>query len=215
MTPWTIPTRLLCPWDFPGKNTGWNGLSFLSSGDLPDPGIKPKSLHCRWILYPWATKEARNIFNKELKSVHVCVCVCVCVLVAQSCPSFCNSMDYSPPGSSVHGILQARILECVAVPFSRGSSQSRESNLGLQRCRQILYHLSHQERSTKKRKQVLAATCLGLGLSTGEDCWDHRDSKRQIFYWLVIQFLLGLKPSLLGSLPATLGTPFFSNPSHW
>ena len=40
----------------------------------------------------------------------------------QSCPTLCNPMDDSPPGSSVHGILQARILEWVAVPFSRGSS---------------------------------------------------------------------------------------------
>ena len=37
------------------------------------------------------------------------------VLVAQSCPSLCNPMDYSLPGSSVHGILQARILESVAI----------------------------------------------------------------------------------------------------
>ena len=44
------------------------------------------------------------------------------VLVAQSCPTLCDFMDYSPPGSSVHGILQARILEWVAIPFSRGSS---------------------------------------------------------------------------------------------
>ena len=46
----------------------------------------------------------------------------MCVLVSQSCPTLCYSMDYSPPGSSVHGILQARILEWVAIPFSRGSS---------------------------------------------------------------------------------------------
>ena len=52
-------------------------------------------------------------------------------------------MDYSPPGSSVHGILQARILEWVAIPFSRASSQLR-LNPGLLHCRQILYHLSHQ-----------------------------------------------------------------------
>ena len=45
------------------------------------------------------------------------------VLVAQSCPTLCDHMDYSPPASSVHGILQARILEWVAIPFSRGSSQ--------------------------------------------------------------------------------------------
>ena len=45
------------------------------------------------------------------------------VKVSQSCPTLCNLMDCSPPGSSVHGILQARTLEWVDVPFSRGSSQ--------------------------------------------------------------------------------------------
>ena len=44
----------------------------------------------------------------------------------QSYPALCNSVDYSPPGSSVHGILQARILEWVAVPSSRGSSRPRD-----------------------------------------------------------------------------------------
>ena len=48
------------------------------------------------------------------------------VLVAQSCPTLCDPMDCSPPGSSVHGILQARILEWVAMPSSRGSSQARD-----------------------------------------------------------------------------------------
>ena len=47
-------------------------------------------------------------------------------LVAQLCPTLCNLMDYSPPGSSVHGILQVRILERVAIPFSRGVSQPRD-----------------------------------------------------------------------------------------
>ena len=49
-----------------------------------------------------------------------------CVLVAQLCPTLFDPMDYSPPGSSVHGMLQARILEWVAVPFSRGSSPPRD-----------------------------------------------------------------------------------------
>ena len=58
--------------------------------------------------------------------VCVCVCVCVCMLVDQSCPTLCNSMGCSPPGSSVHAVLQARILEWVVIPFSRGSSWPRD-----------------------------------------------------------------------------------------
>ena len=46
--------------------------------------------------------------------------------VAQLCPTLCDSLDCSLPRSSVHGILQARILEWVAFPFSRGSSQPRD-----------------------------------------------------------------------------------------
>ena len=46
--------------------------------------------------------------------------------VAQSCPTLFNPMDCSPPGSSVHGIFQARLLEWIAISFSRRSSQSRD-----------------------------------------------------------------------------------------
>jgi len=46
--------------------------------------------------------------------------------VAQSYPTLCKPVDCSLPGSSVHGILQARILEWVAIPFFRGSSQPRD-----------------------------------------------------------------------------------------
>ena len=74
---------------------------------------------------------------------HVCLCVCVCVeidryrfikcvhiynhfldthLRAQLCPTLCNPVDCSLPNSSVRGILQARILEWIAISFSRGSS---------------------------------------------------------------------------------------------
>ena len=79
--------------------------------------------------------------------VYVCVYIYVCVCVAQSCPTLCDPMDSSPPGSSVHGILQARILEWVAMSYSMGSSQPKD-----QTCvshvfcigRQVLYHLTHQ-----------------------------------------------------------------------
>ena len=46
--------------------------------------------------------------------------------VAQSCPTLCNSMDCSPPGSSLHEILQARILQWVAIPFSKRSFHPRQ-----------------------------------------------------------------------------------------
>ena len=50
----------------------------------------------------------------------------MCVYVTQSCLTLCNPMDCSPPGFSVHGVLRARILEWVAIPFSRGSSRPRD-----------------------------------------------------------------------------------------
>ena len=55
--------------------------------------------------------------------------VCVKVLVAQSCLTLCDPVDCSPPGSSVHGILQARMLEWVAIPFSRASYRPRDQIL--------------------------------------------------------------------------------------
>ena len=63
-----------------------------------------------------------------------CVWRKVKVLVSQSCPTLCSSMDCSLPGSFVHGILQAEILESVAIPFSRESSRPRDHtwSLGLQ-----------------------------------------------------------------------------------
>ena len=59
--------------------------------------------------------------TKKPKPVELIV-VCVCAKLLQSCPTLCDPMDCNPPGSSVRGILQARILECVAMPSSRGSS---------------------------------------------------------------------------------------------
>ena len=63
----------------------------------------------------------------------------LCSVVAQSCPTLCGPMDCCPPRSSVRGILQARILEWVAVPFP-----PQKLNSYLLRCKQVLYPLSHQ-----------------------------------------------------------------------
>ena len=66
--------------------------------------------------------------------------------VAQSCPTLCDPMDCSPPESSVHGILQARIPEQVAMSSSRGSSRPRDqTHISCVSCigRWILYHQYH------------------------------------------------------------------------
>ena len=60
-----------------------------------------------------------KVFIEFVTKLHACV-------HAQLCLTLCNPLDCSPPGSSVHGILQARILERVAMPSSRGSSPPRD-----------------------------------------------------------------------------------------
>ena len=79
------PTRLLCPWDPPGKNIG---------------------VGCHFLLQCMKVKSERE--------------------VAQLCPTLRDPMDCSLPGSSVHGIFQARVLEWIAISFSRGSSRPRD-----------------------------------------------------------------------------------------
>ena len=64
--------------------------------------------------------------------------------VAQSCPTLWDPMDCSLPGSSVHGIFQARILEWVAISFSRGSSRPRDRTPVSHIVGRRFYHLSHQ-----------------------------------------------------------------------
>ena len=76
--------------------------------------------------------------RSDLACMHIYTCS-----VAQLCPTLCDPIDCSLPGSSVHGILQARILEWGTIPFSM-DLPAQGSNLGLPNCRQILYLLSHQ-----------------------------------------------------------------------
>ena len=60
------------------------------------------------------------------KPVEDTVYVLCCAQSLQPCPTLCDPKDRTPPGSSVHGIFQARILEWVAMPSSRGCSQTRD-----------------------------------------------------------------------------------------
>ena len=63
---WLQPTRLLCPWDFPDKNTGV-ACHFLFQGISLTQGLNSRPLHCRWILYHWATWECLLSNNTILK----------------------------------------------------------------------------------------------------------------------------------------------------
>ena len=80
---WRQPTRLPCPWDSPGKNTG---------------------VGCHFLLQCTKVKSESE--------------------VAQSCPTLSGPMDCSLPGSSIHGIFQARVLEWGAIAFSVGHFSS-------------------------------------------------------------------------------------------
>ena len=105
------PTRLLCPWGFSGQEY-WSGLPCPFPGDLPNPGIEPRSPTLQVASLPSEPPGKPTIIlwlcKGESKSHSVV-----------SNPLRLNPMDCSLPGSSVHGILQARILEWVAVPFCR------------------------------------------------------------------------------------------------
>ena len=89
------PTRLLCPWDFPRREY-WSGLaiSFSRGSSLRRDRTQVSCLTGRFL--PLTT---------TIKSL-------------QSCPTLCDPIDGSPPGSTVPGILQARTLEWVAISFS-------------------------------------------------------------------------------------------------
>ena len=132
------PTRLPCPWDSPGKNTGMGchfflqcmkvksesevAQSCLTLSNPVDCSLPGSSVHgiFQARVLEWGaisdTVSLKNLFSENYQRM------CVCVLVAQSCPALCNPMDCSLPGSSVHGIFQARILEWVAIPVCRGAS---------------------------------------------------------------------------------------------
>ena len=109
----------------------WSGLPFPSPRDLLSPGL----LHCRRSLVseppgkPLGIERDLEVW-KGYPLSHV----------LQSA----SPMDCSPPGSSVHGILQARTLEWAVMPSSRGIFTTQGSNPSLPHCRQILYHLSRQ-----------------------------------------------------------------------
>ena len=92
------------------------------------------------------TKDTRWMSSKHLIMCSVINYYCTHAKSLQLCPTLCDPMDYSPPGSSDHGILQAKLLEWVAISFSRGSSLSKDwTYVSCISCiaRWIIYHQFH------------------------------------------------------------------------
>ena len=81
------------------------------------------------------------------------------VLVTQSCPIPWDPMDCSPPGFSVHGILQAKNTALCCPALLQGIFPTQGSNPGLLHCRWILYHLSHQRSPGLKHSWVFLVNC--------------------------------------------------------
>ena len=126
--------------------------------------------------------------------------------VAQSCPTLCNPMDCSLPGSSVHGIFQA---SGVGYRFLlQGIFLIQGLNLGLPHCRWMLYPLSHQGSwkimvTSLKRSQASTATICAPNPAAGHPClcWRVSDTHRQVscgvtvpFSWVLVHKLLLCPP---------------------
>ena len=99
----TLAHRLLCLGNFPGKNTRVGSHPLLQE-IFSTQGLSPQLLHCRQILYCWGSRAIQLLL--------------LLLSRFRSCPTLCDPIDGSPPGSPIPGILQARTLEWVAISFS-------------------------------------------------------------------------------------------------
>ena len=142
MTPWTIQSMEFSRPEY------WSGSPFFSPGDLPNPGIKPRSHTLQVDSLPaepqgkpkntgmgslsllqgiFLNQESNRGLALQADSLPTELSEAESESeVAQSYPTLCDPMDCSLPGFSVHGIFQARVLEWVAISFSRGSSRPRD-----------------------------------------------------------------------------------------
>ena len=109
--PWTVAHQNPLSMEF-SKQEYWSGLPFPSPGDLPDPGIELRSSALQ------AASLSSEPPGKPLNGSRRWQIPAAAAKSLQSCPTLCDPIDCSPPGSPVPGILQAKTLEWVAISFS-------------------------------------------------------------------------------------------------
>ena len=137
------------------------------------------------ILYEYIVKQFNRQCEKQEESIHFlprireavpsispikeCSRLVCCCSVAKSCPTLCDPMDCSQSGSSVHGIFHEKILEWLAVSFSRGSSQPRHqtwvscigrSVLNHWAIREAAVHRLHSCQDKKSRERCTLLSCF-------------------------------------------------------
>ena len=123
VTPWTVFSEF-------SRSEYWGGQPFPSPGDLPNPGIESRSPALQADSLPaepqgkpalvkgWDNNTGRLPHINYLLQNFDQTAAAAAAKSLQSCPTLCNPIDGSPPGSPVPGILQARTLEWVAISFS-------------------------------------------------------------------------------------------------
>ena len=124
----------------------WRDIKRVGEEDL----MEGATLDCvRKALSKEGMFEQRSKWSKDTFSLvdwpSLLFSYCYCYLVTKLCPTLCDPMDCSPPSSTAHRISQARILEWVAISFSRGSFLPRNQTHISCIERQILYRWAHQE----------------------------------------------------------------------
>ena len=147
-------------------------LNFLGHGTTPASALWPQTGIVLFLL-----EASRNIcVNNANLALGKCKNSESEREVAQSCPALLRSREYSPPDSSVHGISQARLLEWVAISFSRGSSLPRDGTHFSCVVRQILYHWvtgRALEASTRSIMMKYSSFLWRIFMRDPQQCWNH------------------------------------------
>ena len=164
-------------WEFPrASQVDWRANNREHSYSSPVRQVFLTTSPKRWVpqLPPLLLLRASPVAQSRQDWVtntffHFCCC-----LVAQLCPTLCEqTMDHSPPGSSVCGILQARIPAWVAISFSRGSSWLRDRTHVSSISRRILYHWATREALKSNIKLVQNECIIRIMLVYG---WNLREN---------------------------------------
>ena len=126
VTPWTVASQALLSMEF-SRQEYWSGLPFPSPGDLPNPGMELGSpaLYADYLPSkppgkPDIPKHQAQLLKKNFKEQMISILYKVLLLLCHFSHilTLCDPIDGSPPGSLVHGIFQARVLEWGAIAFS-------------------------------------------------------------------------------------------------